>query len=578
LAINVNLNIFINPIKYLMNSIKPRGLTRYFYRFRSQYLSLLGFSAVINILMLAPSWYMLQVYDRVLTSYDENTLLGLSLIVVFLYFIYGLLERYRGLVLVGISEALDADLAPELHAAVLRPSTKDRQNELGGLYDLNTVKNFVTGQPILSLLDAPWILIYIFAIALLHPSLGFIAFVSAGSLFALAVINQQLTDGKLGEAQKATSSERRLISNALGAADSIQVMGMRGGLASMLAQVRSDYLKNLLVASIRGVNLSSISKFFRTLIQSVAIGYGAYLAISGEITAGMIIAASILLGRVLAPIEGIINSWKQLSAFKKSYADLDELLRSNPIVERSVALGRPSGRLQLVDVSLRLREQGKPTLDKVNLIVEVGETLAVIGPSGAGKTSLLKVLCGVYKPQQGQALIDGSDLAFRDLDALGQHLGYLAQTTELLAGKASKNIARFFEEDSKAILKAAQLSGAHEMIIALPEGYETVLGDAGHGLSEGQKRKVGLARAVYRDPALVFLDEPGSGLDDASLLSVVQLIQALKEQKKTLVFTTHQPSLARLADKIAVVVEGQIRLMGPSADVLEKLSGKGGGA
>jgi ATP-binding cassette subfamily C exporter for protease/lipase len=559
-----------------MNSIEPGSLNGYFYRFRSQYLSLLGFSAVINILMLAPAWYMLQVYDRVLTSYDENTLLGLSLIVVFLYFIYGLLERYRGLVLIGVSDALDSDLAPELHAAVLRPSTKDRQNELGGLYDLNTVKNFVTGQPILSLLDAPWILIYIVTIAFLHPSLGFVALVSAGSLFALAVINQKLTEGKLDDAQKATKSERRLISNALGAADSIQAMGMQKGLASLLAHTRSDYLKNLLVASIWGVNLSSISKFFRTLIQSIAIGYGAYLAIYGEITAGMIIAASILLGRVLAPIEGIINSWKQLSAFKKSYANLDELLRSSPIVERSVALGRPSGRLELVDVSLRLREHGKPTLDKVNLIVEAGETLALIGPSGAGKTSLLKVLCGVYKPQEGQALIDGSDLAFRDLAALGQHLGYLAQTTELLAGKASKNIARFSDEDSEAILKAAQLSGAHEMITALPEGYETALGDAGHGLSEGQKRKLGLARALYGDPALVFLDEPGAGLDDASLLSVVHLIQALKEQKKTLVFTTHQPSLARLADKIAVVVQGQIRLMGPSADVLEKLSGKGG--
>lgn len=521
---------------------------------------------------------MLQVYDRVLTSYDDNTLLGLSLIVVFLYLVYALLERYRGLLLVGVSEALDADLVPQLHSAILRPSIKDRQKELSGLTDLNIVKQFLTGQPILSLLDTPWVLVYLGAIALLHPSLGLVALVSAALLFILALINQRLTDGKLADAQRATISERRLVSNVLGASESIQTMGMRVSLAARLAQVRSGYLDNLLVASLRGVNLSGISKFFRTLIQSVALGYGAYLAINGEMTAGMIIAGSILLGRALAPIEGIINSWKQLAEFKKSYTNLDEIVRSNPGVEYSVELGRPTGKLQLVDVSLRLRDHGAHTLDKVNLVVEAGETLAVIGPSGAGKTSLLKVLCGIYKPQQGQALIDGSDLAFRDLDALGQHLGYLAQTTELLAGKASENIARFSDVDSQAVIKAAQLSGAHEMLTALPEGYETVLGDAGHGLSEGQKRKIGLARAIYRDPSIVFLDEPGTGLDDASLLSVVRVIQALKTCKTTLVFTTHQPSLARLADKIAVMVDGQIRLFGPRAEVLEKIGGKGGGA
>jgi len=521
---------------------------------------------------------MLQVYDRVLTSYDDNTLLGLSLIVIFLYMVYALVERYRGLLLVGISEAVDADLAPRLHAAILRPSVKDRQKELSGLADLNTFKQFLTGQPILSFLDAPWILVYLGTITLLHPSLGLVALMSAALLFLLAVINQRLTDGKLAEAQKATANERRLVSNVLAATESIQTMGMRGVLASRLAQVRLGYLDNLLVASVRGVNLSSVSKFFRTLIQSVALGYGAYLAIHGEMTAGMIIAASILLGRALAPIEGVINSWKQLSEFKKSYANLDEILLSNPVLDHSIELGRPAGKLQLVDVSLRLREHGRPTLDKVNLIIEAGETMAVIGPSGAGKTSLLKVLCSVYKPQQGQALIDGSDLAFRDLDALGQHLGYLGQTTELLAGKASENISRFSEVESQAVIKAAELSGAHEMLTALPEGYETVLGEAGHGLSEGQKRKVGLARALYRDPAIVLLDEPGTGLDDASLLSVVKVIQTLKAQRTTLVFTTHQPSLAKLADKILVLVDGQIRLVGPSVEVLKKLSDKAGAA
>jgi PrtD family type I secretion system ABC transporter len=559
-----------------MNSAYQQNISVFITRYRPQYITLLVFSAVINVLMITPAWYMLQVYDRVLTSFDDNTLLGLSLIVVFLYLVYALLERYRGLILVGVSEALDQHIAPHLHRAILRPSLTERIKELNGLSDLNTVKQFLTGQPILSFLDAPWVLIYLGTIFLLHPSLGFVATASALLLFVLAVINQRLTEGKLSEAQKANAAERRLVSNVLSTSESIQTMGMRSSLTRRLALVRSGYLDNLLVASLRGVNLSSVSKFFRTLIQSATLGYGAYLTIHNEVTAGMIIAGSILLGRALAPIEGIIQSWKQLSEFRKSYANLDEILKSTPYLDHSVNLGRPSGRLQLIDATLRLREHGKPTLDKINLEIKEGECLAVIGPSGAGKTSLLKTLCGIYKPQQGQAMIDGSDLAFRELDALGQHIGYLGQTTELLAGKISENIARFSEVDSQAVIKATQLSGAHEMLTALPEGYETVLGDAGHGLSEGQKRKVGLARALYRDPAIVFLDEPGTGLDDASLLSVVKVIQALKEQKTTLVFTTHQPSLAKLADRIAVVVDGQIRVLGSSVEVLEKLSGKGG--
>lgn len=558
--------------------MKANFLPLYFRTFRGQYVTLFCFSAIINILMLAPSWYMLQVYDRVLTSHDENTLLGLSLIVIFLYFIYALLERYRGLVLVGVSEAVDSDLTPKLHSLIMRPSVMDRQTEINSLTDLNTVKQFLTGQPILAFLDVPWALVYLGTVALLHPALGVVAVLSAALLFLLALINQRVTDGKLTAAQKAAINERKLVSNIVAASDSIQTMGMRVSLEKKLTAVRSEYLDNLMIASIRGVNLSAISKFFRTLIQSVALGFGAYLAIQGEMTAGMIIAGSILLGRALAPIEGIINSWKQLAEFRKSYKNLDEILSATCTQDYSVELGRPRGALKLVDVILRLRENGKPTLNKINLNIEAGETLAVIGPSGAGKTSLLKVLCGIYKPQVGQALIDGSDLEFRDLNTLGEHVGYLSQTTELLSGKASANIARFAEIDSKAVLKAAQISGAHEMLTSLPEGYETVLGDAGHGLSEGQKRKIGLARALYLDPAIVFLDEPGTGLDDASLVSVMNVIRELQTQKTTLVFTTHQLSLAQLADKIAVLVEGEICILGPSKEVLARLNGQGGSA
>lgn len=550
-------------------------LRGYLRTFDAQYITVFLFSAVINILMLAPSWYMLQVYDRVLTSHDDNTLLGLSLIVVFLYFIYALIERYRGLILIGISEEMDANLAPKLHSLILKPAGMDRQFEISSLTDLNTVKQFITGQPMLAFLDAPWVLVYLGTIALLHPILGIVAAMSAVSLFLIALLNQKLTGEKINAAQKATISERKLASNIVSASDSIQTMGMKESLERKLMETRSEYLSNLMIASIRGVNLSAAGKFFRTLIQSLALGFGALLAIHGEMTSGMIIAGSILLGRALSPIEGIINSWKQLSEFKKAYKNLDEILMKTHPIDYSVELGRPKGDLRLVEVDLRLREGGSPTLHKINLNLEAGEALAVIGPSGAGKTSLLKVLSGIYKPTSGQALVDGSDLVYRDLNALGSHIGYLSQTTELLAGKVSANIARFSDIDSQAVLKASQLSGAHDVLTALPEGYETVLGDGGYGLSEGQKRKIGLARALYSDPAVVYLDEPGSGLDDASLVSVMNVIKTLKTQKTTLVFTTHQLGLAQLADKIAVLVGGEIRIFGPSKDVLTRLNSQG---
>jgi len=550
-----------------------RGLKAVLGQFKRQYFSVLGFSAVINLLMLAPSWYMLEIYDRALTSRDDNTLLGLSAIVVFLYVVYALLERYRGLVLIEVSETLDEQLAPRLHRGLITPSQVQRKPDLAPLLnDLNTLKQFLTGQPILSFLDAPWVVIFLAVTYLLHPSLGLVATASMLALTLLAVLNQRLTSTRIADAQQAHAQERQLVTTALGANESVQTMGMRPAVQARLKQARQKYLVSLLGASTLGVHLSSLSKFFRTLIQSAMLGYGAYLAIQNELSAGAIVAASILLGRTLAPLDGVINAWRQLADFRKAFANIDEVIGNGVVTrEHTVRLERPQGRLELRNVSVRLRELGRPTLDQVNLIIEPGETVAIIGPSGAGKTSLLKTLAGIYTPHQGQSLLDGSDLAYRDLDDLGQYIGYLGQTTELMAGRLSENIARFGPVDSARVLEAARLAGAHAMLMALPEGYETVLGDQGRGLSEGQKRKVGIARALYGSPAIVFLDEPGAGLDDASLAALAETLKALKEHRVTTVFTTHQRPLALLADKAAVVVDGQVKLFGPARDVFARL-------
>lgn len=524
--------------------------------------------------MLVPSWYMLEVYDRVLTSRDANTLLGLSLIAIFLYLIYALLERYRGFVLVTVSEGIDGIVSPMINQKILSFNSSIKGNSIGLISDLNQVKQFLTGQPMLSFLDTPWAFIYLFVIFIIHPMLGFLAIISTVFLFLLALLTQKMTEPYLIESQKTSQQERKLIHNVVNSSESITAMGMRFFINSQLSALRKKFLEQIVEASLKGVNFSSLTKYFRVLIQSGILGYGAYLAIDNQISAGMIIAGSILLGRALSPIEGVINSWKQFSDFKKAYSNLSEIIIGVKKEQHTVTLGRPLGAYTLKDITLNLRDVGKPTLDKVSLNILAGETISIIGPSGAGKTSLLKTIAGVIDPNEGQVLIDGSNLANRDKGELGLYIGYLSQTTDLLAGKVSENIARFNQIESDRVIEAAKLAGAHEMILSLPNGYETILGDLGSGISEGQKRKIALARAFYNHPQVLILDEPGNSLDDPSVMQVGEAIKLMKKKGVTCIFSTHQLNLAKLADKVMLIIDGQIRLFGPTAEVFNKITNK----
>jgi PrtD family type I secretion system ABC transporter len=473
-----------------------------------------------------------------------------------------------------VAEALDARISPILHRGLLSLKVPAELREGGALNDLNTVKQFVTGQPILSFLDAPWAIIYLIVIFFLHPALGWLSLFSMTILCFLALLNQHFTSAGLDRSRQFSIQERRWVKNISFALDSIHVMGMRQAMQLRLSEIRDQYLSNLLIASGRGVNYSALGKWIRTVIQSVALGLGAYLTIQNEITGGMIIAGTILLGRALAPIEGVINSWKQWSDFRKSSEAVGELVASAPLTTHSVMLGRPQGHLALEGVTVHLRPNAPAALQDVSITIEPGQMVAVIGPSGAGKTTLLKTLAGILLPSQGRALVDGSDLAFRDEADLGKHMGYLGQETGLLAGRVADNIARFNIINSETVIAAGQMAGAHEMLMALPEGYETELGDRGMGLSEGQKRRIGLARAVYGSPAIVFLDEPGTALDETSAAVLIQTLLSLKAQGSTVIFTTHQPSLVQHADTVVLIVDGKIRLKGPREDVLARLSKK----
>lgn len=540
-------------------------------KYTKKYLSIFIFSAIISFLMLIPGWYSMQVYDRVLTSHDITTLLGLLLIATFLYIINGLIERYRGLLLIEVSEKLETDLSPIIYNNIVTPNQHNQNDKGNYVNDLNVIKQFLSGHVIISILDAPWIFISLGLIFIIHYDLGLLALGSCFILIFLVFLTQKLTSKQLEESQELSLTERRLVNNATASAESLFALGMRNNLQQMIGNIRKESVIKQLVASSRAVEITSITKFFKTLIQALILALGVYLVLQNEITMGMIFATNLLLGKTLSPLEGIINSWKQVAEFKKSFSSIKVLADNQKIQIFSVELGKPQGFFTIKELSLLLNKNGKPTLKNINLTINPGCTTAIIGPSGAGKTSLLKLLSGIYQASEGFVYLDNSDITKRDFNDLGKYFGYLSQTTDLLAGKVSENIARFGEVNSEMVIEAAQLAGVHEMIMSLPEAYETVLGDNGFGLSEGQKRKIGLARALYGNPNIIFLDEPGAGLDDISLNVLVDSLKALKNKNATIILTTHQSKLISLSDNLIVIGNSELKLYGSTINVINQL-------
>lgn len=540
-------------------------------KYTKKYLTIFIFSAIISFLMLIPGWYSMQVYDRVLTSHDITTLLGLLLIATFLYIINGLIERYRGLLLIEVSEKLETDLSPIIYNNIVTPNQHNQNDKGNYVNDLNVIKQFLSGHVIISILDAPWIFISLGLIFIIHYDLGLLALGSCFILIFLVFLTQKLTSKQLEESQELSLTERRLVNNATASAESLFALGMRNNLQQMIGNIRKESVIKQLVASSRAVEITSITKFFKTLIQALILALGVYLVLQNEITMGMIFATNLLLGKTLSPLEGIINSWKQVAEFKKSFSSIKVLADNQKIQMFSVELGKPKGFFNIKELSLLLNKNGKPTLKNINLTINPGCTTAIIGPSGAGKTSLLKLLSGIYQASEGFVYLDNSDITKRDFNDLGKYFGYLSQTTDLLAGKVSENIARFGEVNSEMVIEAAQLAGVHEMIMSLPEAYETVLGDNGFGLSEGQKRKIGLARALYGNPNIIFLDEPGAGLDDISLNVLVDSLKALKNKNATIILTTHQSKLISLSDNLIVIGNGELKLYGSTINVINQL-------
>ena len=539
---------------------------------RRGFVSVGAFSAVINLLMLAPALYMLQVYDRVLASGNHMTLAMLTLMVLGLYAFMGLLEWVRSLVVIRLGAQIDQQLGARIYDATFDASLRvGRGSSAQPLNDLTSLRQFATGNALFALFDAPWFPLYLAVLFLFHPWLGWLALGGAALLLALTWANQWLTRAALAEAGQLAIQATQAASAHLRNAEATESMGMLARLRQRWQTEHGRFLHLQNRASEQGAAFSAASKGVRLALQSLMLGLGALLAVDGQITAGMMIAGSILAGRVLAPLDQLINAWKQWSGAQQAYQRLCDLLRAQPPRASGMSLPAPRGVLRVEQLSACAPGSRTPVLAGVSFALEAGQRLVVLGPSGCGKSSLARLLVAAQMPLAGKVRLDGADLQQWDKEALGPHLGYLPQDVQLFAGSIAENIARFAEVEADKVVAAAQMAGVHDLILRLPQGYDTRLGEGGAGLSGGQKQRIGLARAVYGLPSLIVLDEPDANLDESGEQALLAALDRLREQGRTLVLVSHRPALLKGADQLLLLRGGQMQAFGPSSRVLQEL-------
>lgn len=540
--------------------------------FKQAFRSIGVFSAVINGLMLMPAIYMLQLYDSVLTSRNEMTLLMLTLIVIGAYIFLGALEYVRSFVLIRVGAKLDLKLNKRVYTAAFEQSLKHGESNAGqALKDLTNIRQFMTGNALFAFFDAPWFPIYIFVIFMFHPWLGVFALVGTAVLIVLAYINEKISRKPLDEANTMAVVSTNMASNNLRNAEVIEAMGMLPNLQARWNKLHSRFLNLQAEASEKAGIVTAISKSATVALQSLMLGLGALLVLENQISPGMMIAASILMGRAIAPVQLLINVWKQFGGARSAYDRLTKLLEQHPAREPGMTLPKPTGAVSVENVTAAPPGSRVPVIKGLNLSLTAGEVLGIVGPSGSGKSTLARLLVGVWPAAAGKVRLDGADVYLWNKEELGPHIGYLPQDIELFSGTVSENIARFGEVDAGKVILAAQRAGVHQMILNMPEGYDTKLGDGGAGLSGGQKQRLGLARAMYDDPALIVLDEPNSNLDDVGEQALLNALIDLRKRRKTIVLITHRSSVISVTNKLLVLQEGVARLFGPTEQVLAEL-------
>ncbi len=531
------------------------------------------FSAVINMLMLMPAIYMLQLYDSVLTSRNETTLLMLTLIMIGAYVFMGALEYVRTFVLIRVGAQLDAKLNKRVYTAAFEQNLKQGESNAGqALKDLTSIRQFMTGNALFAFFDAPWFPIYILVIFLFHPWLGAFALCGTTVLIVLAYINEKISRKPLEEANAMAIVSTNMASNNLRNAEVIEAMGMLPNLQARWYKLHSKFLNLQAEASEKSGVVTAISKSSTVALQSLMLGLGALLVLDDQISPGMMIAGSILLGRAIAPVQLLISVWKQFGSTRSAYERLTKVLEQNPAREAGMALPKPKGVIAVENITAAPPGSKVAVLKGLNFSIAAGEVLGVVGPSGSGKSTLARLLVGVWPAAGGKVRLDGADVYLWNKDELGMHVGYLPQDIELFSGTVSENIARFGEIDADKVILAAKRAGVHEMILNMPEGYDTPLGDGGAGLSGGQKQRLGLARAMYDDPSLIVLDEPNSNLDEVGEQALLTALVDLRKRGKTIVLITHRTSIISVTNKLLLLHDGAAKMFGPTDQVLAKLS------
>lgn len=531
------------------------------------------FSVFVNLLMLTGPLYMLQVYDRVLGSRSVETLFGLTLLIAFLFLMMGLLDLARGRVMTRVGARFQARLDQRVFDAVIRKSAiRPDQPSSNGLRDLESVQRFLASPAFTALFDIPWTPLFLAGILIFHPWLGFLAIGGGGLLVLIAIANQIFSRRPLAEANQAVVTSEQIAQQLQSEAESVQSMGMREATFLRWQKSRDHALTQQIVASDTGGGFSITTKTFRQFLQSAMLGLGAYLVLQGQLTPGAMIAGSILMGRALAPIEMIINQWAVVQRASKGWDSLAELLTIVPEEPKRTPLPRPAAKLEVQGLTVVPPGEAQATLRMIAFKLEPGTACGVIGPSGAGKSSLARALTGLWRPAGGKIRLDGAALEQYAPTILGELIGYLPQRIELFDGTIAENIARLSPNpDPQKIVEAARRADAHDMILKLPEGYDTQVRAAGGRLSGGQIQRIGLARAMYLDPVLLVLDEPNSNLDNEGSEALNQAIRGFKADGKSVLIMAHRPAAIKECDTILMLENGAARAFGPKDEVLKQI-------
>jgi len=541
---------------------------------RSSFLSVGFFSLFVNTLMLAPTFYMIQVSGRVVPSSSTSTLIMLTLILTVLMVTLGSLEWVRSRIMVRVSNRLDILLSRDVYRASFRKalSSGGMDASAQSLNDLTSLRQFLTGSGLFAFFDAPWLPIYTAVMFLFHPWFGWMTVGAAVVLVFLAYLNHRYTSNALAEANKQSIAANLHTTKNLRNAEVIESMGMLDTLMARWATRQRRVLVLQSAASDQGGILTSVSKTFRNWAQSMMLAAGAYLVITHEINPGLMMAGSLLLGRALSPIDQMIGSWKGFVAARMQYQRLNETLEKLHAEPQRMALPDPEGHVQVESLVIAPPGAKAPVIRNISFVAPAGSIVGIVGPSAAGKSTLARALLGIWSPQHGKVRLDGADISAWDKRELGPHLGYLPQDIELFEGSISDNIARFAKVDPEQVVLAARIAGVHEMILQLPDGYDTVIGSDGVNLSGGQRQRIGLARAVYGSPRLIVLDEPNSNLDEVGERALSVALQKIKETGATVFIISHRPNILSRLDRIMVLNAGVITMYGAREQVIAELA------